>query len=84
MTRRQVLAALLPRVIASEDSGDPISLAKIYAAVERDRPDLVDDEVEPLTGAIRWKHELRWEMETLVVNGSIKRRKDLGEAIYSI
>lgn len=71
-------------IVRSERGGDALDLGSIYAAVERDHPTLVDDEVEPGTGAVRWKHELRWELETLVVNGEIRRRKDLGRGMYSV
>jgi hypothetical protein len=60
-----------------------VSIADLYAAIERDHPILVDGEVEINTGAVRWKHELRWEIETAVVKGEIRRRKDLGRGIYS-
>lgn len=83
MTRRQEFAKLLPVIVRAERGGDPVHLADIYAAVERDHPELVDDEVEASTGAVRWKHELRWELETLVVNGDVRRRKDLGRGQYS-
>jgi len=79
VTRRQQFAELIPQLV----SADPISIADLYLAVEQARPDLVDDEIEPDTGAVRWKHEFRWELETLVVNGRVSRRKDLGRGIYS-
>lgn len=83
MSRRQDFATLLPGVIKGAQGGDPISLKEVYAAFERDHPLLVDDEVEISTGATRWKHELRWELETLVICGVVRRRKDLGKGIYS-
>lgn len=76
---------LLPQIIRGEVSGAPVHLSQIYAAVERDRPDLVDDEIEPPPSkALRWRHELRWEIETLVVAGTVQRRKDLGRGFYSV
>jgi hypothetical protein len=83
MTRRQELAEVLPLIVRSEADGTAIELRDIYAAVERDYPHLVDAEVEAATGRSRWKHELRWELETSVVIGSIQRRKDLGRGYYS-
>lgn len=83
MTRRQELANLLPVIVKSERAGGAVHLGDIYAAVERDHPNLVDSEVEATTGAIRWKHELRWELETLVIAGRVRRRKDLGRGMYS-
>lgn len=83
MTRRHEFAQIIPRTVRGERAGDPISIADLYRAIERDHAELVDAEVESLTGAVRWKHELRWELETLVVSGEIKRRKDLGRGIYS-
>lgn len=84
MTRRQELAALLPHIVDREADGEPVHLRQIYAAIERDHPHLVDGEVEPPpSNAVRWKHELRWELETLVVRGFVRRRKDLGPAFYS-
>ncbi|SEE60136.1 hypothetical protein [Jiangella alba] len=83
MSRRQEFAKLLPLVIRRERDGDAVHLSDIYGAVERDHPQLVDDEVEA-SGAVRWKHELRWELETLVVDGGVRRRKDLGRGFYSI
>ena len=84
MTRRQEFAKLLPIIVSSEAGGSAVHLRDIYAAVERDHPSLVDTEVEPSTGAIRWKHELRWELETLVVHAELRRRKDLGRGVYSL
>lgn len=82
MTRRTDLAELLPQIISA--SFEPIPLSDIYSEVERRRPDLVDDELEAgSTTVLRWKHELRWELETLVVAGGVRRRKDVGRAIYS-
>lgn len=83
MTRRQEFANLLPLIVRNESDGAPVHLSQIYAAIERDHPALVDDEIEVSTGVIRWKHELRWELETLVVNGAVQRRKDLGRGLYS-
>lgn len=83
MTRRQEFARLIPEIIRSDVNGDAIHLTDIYATIERDHPTLVDMEIETATGAVRWKHELRWELETLVVNGDVRRRKDLGRGLYS-
>ncbi|MDQ6525534.1 hypothetical protein RB608_18085 [Nocardioides sp. LHD-245] len=83
MTRRQEFAQLLPTIVRLEAGGRPVHLRDIYAAVERDHPDLVDDEIEASTGRSRWQHELRWELETLVVHGDLKRRKELGRGMYS-
>lgn len=84
MSRRQEFAAILPAIVARENDGNPVHLSGIYSAVERDYPHLVDAEVEPPpSNAIRWKHELRWEIETLVVNGELRRRKELGRGMYS-
>lgn len=83
MSRRAELAVLLPKIV--EAAGEPIHLSTIYAQVEQDRPQLVDDELEPgPSRVVRWKHELRWEMETQVVAGRICRRKDLGRGMYSL
>jgi hypothetical protein len=82
--RRQEFARQIPRILAEEQAGDPISIGDLYGAVERDHAELVDAEVEASTGAVRWKHEFRWELETLVIRGEIKRRKDLGRGIYSL
>lgn len=84
MTRRQEFAQLIPVIVRSERDGEAVHLSEIYAAIERDHPALVDDEVEPSTGAVRWKHELRWELETLVVHRDVRRRKDLGRGLYSL
>lgn len=81
MTRRQQFAGLIPKLVQGRNS---VSLADLYLAIEQDHADLIDDEVEPGTGVVRWKHEFRWEMETLVVSGKVRRRKDLGRGIYSI
>jgi hypothetical protein len=83
VTRRSEMAVLLTRIVSSETEGGPVPLNAIYSAVARERPDLVDDEIEASTGAIHWKHDLRWEIETAVVKGTLRRRKDLGKAIYS-
>ncbi len=80
MSRRQQFAELIPQIVSGRDS---VSIAELYEAVELGHADLVDDEIEPVTGAIRWKHEFRWELETLVVNGLVRRRKDLGRGVYS-
>jgi hypothetical protein len=83
VNRRQELSKLLPIIVGSEAGGSAVNLRDIYAAVERDHPGLVDAEVEDATGRSRWKHELRWELETLVVHGDLRRRKDLGRGYYS-
>lgn len=83
VTRRQEFAKLLPIIVDSEAGGSGVELRDIYAVFERDHPTLVDAEIEASTGAIRWKHELRWELETLVVHGRLRRRKDLGRGYYS-
>lgn len=83
MTRRQDFARLIPIIVDGERLGAPVSLGDIYQAIERDAPELVDDEIETDTGAVRWKHELRWELETLVGEASVRRRKDLGRGMYS-
>lgn len=80
MTRRQQFAEIIPTLVCGNDS---ISLTDLYAAIEQDHPDLTDEEVEQDTGAVRWKHEFRWELETLVVTGRVRRRKDIGKGIYS-
>jgi len=84
MTRRSEFARLLPVLVAAADDRSGIHLQALYDAIECDHPHLVDDEVEATTGAVRWKHELRWELETLVGHGDVKRRKDLGRAMYSL
>lgn len=75
---------MIPKILRSEQAGAPLSIRDLYRAVERDHPHLVDDELEVSTGAVRWKHEFRWELETLVVKGEVKRRKDLGRGVYSL
>lgn len=75
---------MIPKILRSEQAGDPLSIGDLYRAIERDHPQLVDDELEISTGAVRWKHEFRWELETLVVKGEVKRRKDLGRGVYSL
>jgi len=84
MTRRQEFAELIPRIVTNENGGRPVSISEIYGAIEREHPELVDAEIEPRTGAVHWKHELRWELETLVVNDLVKRRKELGRGVYSV
>lgn len=85
VTRRQEFATLLPQIIFQEMNGDPVDLGTIYVAVERDRPDRVDEDIEPPpSNVLRWRHALRWEIETLVVGGTVRSRKDLGRAIYSL
>ena len=84
ITRRREFAEILPVIVAREGDGNPIHLSRIYFAVERDHAHLVDSEIEPPpSNAVRWKHELRWEVETLVANGGLRRRKDLGRGMYS-
>lgn len=31
----------------------------------------------------KWQHDLRWELETLVVSGEVTRRRDVGRGVYS-
>ena len=83
MGRRSEYAKLLPGIVRNASNGEPIHIADIYGAVQRELPHLVDSEVES-SGAIRWKHELRWELETLVINGVVLRRKDLGLGMYTV
>lgn len=75
---------MLPAIVRSEAGGGPVHLRDIYASVERDHPSLVDSEIEESTGRSRWQPELRWELETIVIRGNLRRRKDLGRGIYSI
>lgn len=84
MTRRQEFARLLPSIVVTEAHGQPVHLSQIYSAIERDHPRLADHEREPSTGALRWRHELRWELESLVGSATVIRRKDLGRGIYSV
>ena len=84
MSRRREFAKLLPLDIRDEKGGAPVHLSTIYEAIERDYPGLVDDGVETSTDAVRWKHELRWELETLVGGAAVTRRKDFGRGIYSV
>ena len=83
-SRRNLFATKLQTLVRSERSGEPVTLKELYVAIARDMPELVDDEVEPNSTQLRWKHELRWELETLVVRHEITRRKDLGLGVYSV
>jgi len=79
--RRRAFADLLPGIIRQANA---VRLSAIYSTVELDHPHLVDEEIEPPPShGLRWKHDLRWELETLVVKGVVRRRKDLGRGIYS-
>ena len=71
-------------MIRSAAVAGPVTLDAIYDAVEHQLPQWVDDERESGTTQFRWRHELRWELETLVVRGDVKRRKDLGRGWYSV
>lgn len=84
MTRRMKLLALLPGIVGTERGGRPVHLDVIYAAIKRDHPTLVDDEIERPKGELRWKHDVRWELQRLVGRGQVQRRKDLGRSMYSI
>lgn len=75
---------MLPTIIPSERCGEPVSIGSLYAAVERDHPELVDDEIEPGTNALHWRHQLRWALETLIVKNEIRRRNGLGRGMYSL
>ena len=59
-----------------------MSLQALYKAVESESPDLADDEHDQW--GLKWRHEVRWEVETLVTQGTLRRRKDLGRAMYSL
>jgi hypothetical protein len=82
VSRRQEFAKLVPNILGRGRA--PMTIAEIYRCLETDHPELIDDEIEPGPGhVVRWKHDLRWEIETLVVAGTVKRRKDLGRGFYS-
>jgi hypothetical protein len=82
--RRSEFAEILPLIVDLEAVDGVAGLDCVYAAVERDYGHLVDAEVEPPpSNALRWKHDLRWELETLVVRGVLRRRKDHGRGKYS-
>jgi len=80
--RRREFSELLPLIVGRTTDRAPVHLRQIYEAIERDHSHLIDDEVDS-SGAVRWKHELRWELESLIVSGTLRRRKDLGPAMYS-
>lgn len=85
MSRRQVFAQEIPKVIAGLDGGNGVALRTIYRAIAEGLPELVDDEVEVPPGhGLKWQHDVRWEIETLVGHNEIARRKDLGRGIYSV
>src|SRR5205807_10213944 len=82
--RRTELRDHLPHIVRTLDHGAGAHLTEIYSYVERNHAHLVDDERDPPPGnGLKWKHDLRWEVETLVLQGVIMRRKDLGRARYS-
>lgn len=71
--------------MGSLDHGDGACLSAMYDEMERRLPDLVDSEPDPFQPAgLRWHHDMRWEIETLVVHGVIRRRKDLGRGRYAL
>lgn len=82
MTRRQVFRELALHALR-DSSSQALQLRAIYDNVSELRPDLTDDEVESDSGRLKWKHELRWEIESLVRSGLILRRKELGRGWYS-
>jgi hypothetical protein len=83
-TRRDEFRRLIPDIISRLDTGRGVPLASIYAAINRDHPHLVDDEPDPhAPERPLWEHDVRWEIETLVLHHDIRRRKDLGRGMYS-
>lgn len=83
--RRTELREQLPGLVSRMSGHEGVHLSAIYSAVEEHLPHLVDNEPDspPSTG-LNWQHELRWELETLVGTGAIRRRKDLGRGMYSV
>lgn len=81
-SRRRAFAQLLPELIAQLSYDGAVNLSSLYEAIENQFPGLVGDEVDG-DDKPQWKHDLRWELETLVGNGSVLRRRDLGRGWYS-
>ena len=76
---------MLSDVIPPFDPNAAMALRDIYRAIEQALPHCVDDEPDPPPShGLRWQHELRWELETLVTTGEVLRRKDLGRGLYSL
>lgn len=64
--------------------GVPVSLAYFYEVVEREHPELVDSEPDPhAPSRPKWQHDLRWELQTAVSGGLIRKREDVGRGYYS-
>lgn len=83
--RRQVFRAELPRMIASASTNGLISLDQLYEQVASRFPLLLDEQPDPPPGhGLKWQHELRWGLETLVGQKVVLRRKDVGRGFYSL
>jgi hypothetical protein len=82
VNRRRELNELLPRIVAG---ADVMSLRQIYVGVKKAAPWLVDDEPDPAAmHRLKWEHDVRWEIETLVASGVLVRRRELGRGLYSV
>lgn len=81
-SRRRVLATVLPPLVRQLAGDGAVLLQNLYEAVELRYPELVDDELDD-DGKPQWRHEMRWEIETLVGDGLLKRRRELGRGWYS-
>ncbi len=83
MTRRNEFAALIVDLLDRSGS-TPVHLQWLYEQISHARPDLVDDEPDPYApDRPKWQHDVRWELQTAVTNGSISKRSDVGRGFYS-
>lgn len=82
MNRRRLFFQEIPGLIGQLDRGGGVRLRDIYGAIESEFPASVDTERElPPGHGLKWKHDVRWEIETLVAQRVIVRRKDLGRPL---
>lgn len=84
-SRRTAFREALPGLVSHLEQGRGVHIVQIYASAESELPQLIDSEPDPTAPRqLKWKHELRWELETLVQAGQVHRRKDLGRGMYSV
>jgi hypothetical protein len=64
---------------------DEIAIDELYTAAERRFGPLLDRSPDParLTQE-KWQHDLRWEIQSAVLDGRIIKRDDVGRGVYSL
>jgi hypothetical protein len=85
-TRRDEFRRLIPDIISRRDRGQGVPLASMYAAIERDHPDLwMTNLIHTLRPAVvRARRRALGDRVPVFILHIIRRRKDLGRGMHSL